>query len=146
MRFERTTLATMGLVVAFCLQTGLVLAQTTPTAGTPTASSAKVPAPTVTGPIAAPGIPGAAEHNYIFFASKQDLAIQGYVEEEFFIQGTANRYNTPTGATASIVDKDHPYKTRIVVRRPADPKRFNGTVLVEWDNVTNNFDAENMWF
>src|SRR5207253_9807777 len=80
------------------------------------------------------------------FASKQDLAIQGYVEEEFFIQGTANRYNTPTGATASIVDKDHPYKTRIVVRRPADPKRFNGTVLVEWDNVTNNFDAENMWF
>jgi hypothetical protein len=32
------------------------------------------------------------------------------------------------------------------VRRPADPKRFNGTVLVEWDNVTNLFDAENFWF
>ena len=108
--------------------------------------NAQVPAPTITGPIAAPGIPGAAEHNYIFFATNQNLAMRGYVEEEFFIQGTANRYNTPAGATASIVDKDHPYKTRIVVRRPADPKRFNGTVLVEWDNVTNNFDAENMWF
>ena len=32
------------------------------------------------------------------------------------------------------------------MRRPADPKRFNGTVLVEWDNVTNQFDAENVWF
>jgi alpha/beta hydrolase family protein len=42
--------------------------------------------------------------------------------------------------------RDHPYKTRIVVRRPADAKRFNGTVLVEWDNVTNGFDAEKVWF
>ncbi|HLQ77171.1 MAG TPA: alpha/beta hydrolase domain-containing protein, partial [Terriglobia bacterium] len=67
-------------------------------------------------------------------------------EEEFFIQGTANRYNTPAQATGSVIDGDHPYKTRVVVRRPADAKRFNGTVLVEWDNVTNNFDAENMWF
>src|SRR4029079_10516074 len=70
----------------------------------------------------------------------------GYVEEEFFIEGTANRYNTPAQATGTVVEKDHPYKTRIVVRRPANAKRFNGTVLVEWYNVTNNFDAENMWF
>jgi hypothetical protein len=34
----------------------------------------------------------------------------------------------------------------MVVRRPADPKMFNGTVLVEWYNVTNGFDAENVWF
>jgi hypothetical protein len=34
----------------------------------------------------------------------------------------------------------------MVVRRPADARRFNGTVLVEWDNVTNGFDAENIWF
>src|SRR5213078_2025099 len=49
-------------------------------------------------------------------------------------------------ATATGMDSDHSYKTRIVVRRPADAKRFNGTVLVEWYNVTNGFDAENMWF
>src|SRR5207249_2810467 len=36
--------------------------------------------------------------------------------------------------------------TRMVVRRPADPARFSGTVLVEWYNVTNGFDAENVWF
>jgi hypothetical protein len=29
-----------------------------------------------------------------------------------------------------------PYRTRLVVRRPADPTRFNGAVVVEWLNVT----------
>src|SRR6478752_633180 len=107
---------------------------------------AEVPNPTVTGPIAAPGIPGTTAHNYSFFATNHDLAIHGYIEEEFFIQGTANRYTTPQQATATVADSNHPYKTRIVIRRPADPRRFNGTVLVEWDNVTNGFDAENIWF
>jgi len=110
------------------------------------AAFAAVETPTVTGPIASAGIPGASAHNYTFFATNHDLAIYGYVEEEFFITGTAARFNTPAQATGTIIDGNHPYKTRIVVRRPADAKRFNGTVLVEWDNVTNNFDAENMWF
>jgi len=110
------------------------------------AAGAASPSPTVTGPVASAGIPGSTAHNYTFFATNHDLAIHGYVEEEFFIEGTANRYNTPAQATGTIIDGNHPYKTRVVVRRPADAKRFNGTVLVEWDNVTNNFDAENMWF
>jgi hypothetical protein len=109
-------------------------------------AGAAVPNPAVTGPVAAPGIPGSAAHNYTFFSTTHDLATHGYIEEEFFIEGAANRYNTPAQATGSVIDGNHPYKTRIVVRRPASPRRFNGTVLVEWDNVTNNFDAENMWF
>jgi hypothetical protein len=32
-----------------------------------------------------------------------DLAKYGYVEEEFFLEGTANRYTTPAGATGAIV-------------------------------------------
>ncbi len=48
--------------------------------------------------------------------------------------------------TGTVKDGDQPYMTRMVVRRPANPKRFNGTVVVEWDNVTNQFDAENVWF
>ncbi len=38
---------------------------------------------------------------------------------------------------------DHvsPYKTRIVVRRPTDPADFNGTVVVEWLNVSGGLDA-----
>src|SRR6185369_6337698 len=107
---------------------------------------AAVPNPSVSGPVPATAIPGSQMHDYIFFASNHDLASYGYVEEEFFIQGFANRYNTPAQSTGSVIDGDHPYKTRVVVRRPADAKRFNGTVLVEWFNVTNNFDAENIWF
>ena len=77
---------------------------------------------------------------------EQGLGTNGYIEQEFFIQGTANRYTTPSLATGSVIDSGHPYLTRMIVRRPADPKRFNGTVLVEWLNVTNGFDADNLWF
>src|SRR5262249_27540151 len=55
-------------------------------------------------------------------------------------------YNTPTLQTGSIVSSGNPYKTRIVVRRPAERAKFNGVVLVEWLNVTNGFDADNLWF
>jgi hypothetical protein len=110
------------------------------------AAAADVPNPTVTGPIPATGIPGNPAHDYPFFATNHDLAGHGYVEQEFFIQGTANRYTTPSLATGSVIDGGHPYTTRMIVRRPADPKRFNGTVIVEWINVTNGFDAENTWF
>jgi Alpha/beta hydrolase domain len=106
-----------------------------------------VAVPQVTGPIAAPDVPGAPSHNYIFFASNHDLAAHGYVEEEYFIRGTASTYTiTDPQKTAAVKDSGIPYYTRVVVRRPADPKRFNGTALVEWDNVTNQFDAENVWF
>jgi hypothetical protein len=111
----------------------------------PAATAAPVPAGLVTGPIAAGALPGDPSHNYPFFASNHDLAAHGYVEEEFFIKGVANTYDTPDMATGTVKDSDHPYLTRIVVRRP-DPAHFNGTVLVEWDNVTNQFDAENVWF
>src|SRR5580692_12279296 len=98
--------------------------------------------PEVSGPVAAPGVPGDPAHTYPFFASNHDLAAHGYVEEEYFIKGSANTYDTPDMATGTVKDGDHPYLTRIVVRRP-DPAHFNGIVLVEWDNVTNKFDAEN---
>ncbi|HVJ51738.1 MAG TPA: alpha/beta hydrolase domain-containing protein [Aliidongia sp.] len=110
------------------------------------AHAASIPSPAVTGPVAAPDLPGAPTHNYPFFASNHELAAHGYVEQEFFYSGTANRYNTPTEATGSLIDGNHSYATRMIVRRPADPKQFNGTVLVEWLNVTNGFDADNAWF
>lgn len=111
------------------------------------ALASSVPVPKVTGPIAAPDVPGTLSHNYIFFASNHELAAHGYVEEEFFISGNAKTYNIADDLkTATVEDTDHPYRTRVVVRRPADPKLFNGTAIVEWDNVTNLFDAENVWF
>jgi hypothetical protein len=48
--------------------------------------------------------------------------------------------------TATQIDSGHPYRTRMVVRRPADRRRFNGTVVVEWYNVTVGFDVEANWF
>src|ERR1019366_1497788 len=34
---------------------------------------------------------------------------------------------------------------RILVRRPSDPERFNGTVLVEWFNVSSGREANPDW-
>jgi hypothetical protein len=107
---------------------------------------AAVPMPNVTGPIAAPDVPGAPTHNYIFFASNHDLAAHGYVEEEYFVRGSATTYKTGGQATSQVLATNQPYYTRIVVRRPVDPKRFNGAAIVEWYNVSNFFDAENVWF
>jgi hypothetical protein len=104
-----------------------------------------VPVPMVTGPVAAT-VAGDPGHDYPFYASALDLKARGYVEEEFFIEGTANRYTTPALTTATIVDGGHPYRTRIVVRRPAAAARFNGTVIVEWNNVTAGHDLDIDWF
>ncbi len=82
-----------------------------------------MPAPTVTGPIKATVAPGDPSHDYIYSASVDDLAKYGYVEEEFFLEGTANRYTTPAGATGTIVDGGHHYKTRVIVRRPSAAAR-----------------------
>jgi hypothetical protein len=38
-----------------------------------------------------------------------------------------------------------PYKTRMVVYRPINPKRFDGTAVVEWLNVSGGVDAAAAW-
>jgi len=108
-------------------------------------AASTVAVPTVSGPIAAKpaGDPG---RDYPFYASVVDLQARGYVEEEFFIEGTASRYTTPAQATGSVVESGHPYKTRVVVRRPAAAGRFNGTAVVEWNNVTAGHDLDIDWF
>jgi hypothetical protein len=109
------------------------------------ASAASVPNPKVTGPIPATAAPGDPSHDYPFFATTVDLASYGYVEEEYFFEGTANRYNTPALATGGVIDSGRPYRTRMVVRRPASPAGFNGTVLMEWQNVSFNYDMDAYW-
>jgi Alpha/beta hydrolase domain len=69
-----------------------------------------------------------------------ELAASGYVEQEFFASGTATAFkgeSMPSNGDWSITPTTSAsYETRILVRRPADPARFNGTVVVEWMNVT----------
>jgi len=104
-----------------------------------------VPSPMVTRPAWTSDKIGDVSRNYPFFSPYADLRDYGYVQEEFFIEGLASNYNTPTGATGSILSSGHPYKTRIVVRRPVSPNHFNGTVLLEWQNVTAGYDLDAHW-
>ena len=79
-------------------------------------------------------------------ASVVDLAKYDYQEQEYYASGTANRYRIKNPLdTAILVDSDHAYKTRIVVRKPSDPKRFNGIVVVEWYNVSAGQDIDFCW-
>jgi hypothetical protein len=69
-----------------------------------------------------------------------NLAAHGYVEQEFFAAGTAHAFtatSTPADGRWSIrPSTSASYKTRIIVRRPANASKFNGTVVVEWMNVS----------
>ena len=108
-----------------------------------------VQTPTVFGPQATgPG-------NTPFMATDIDLASQGYVEEEYEYSGDAFRYDrtgadnvTGTKITTGgpLNDGKYPYRTRMIVRRPTNPEDFNGTVVVEWLNVTAGFDLEWNWY
>ncbi|MEX1258198.1 MAG: alpha/beta hydrolase domain-containing protein [Gemmatimonadota bacterium] len=111
------------------------------------AASAQDPGPAsvhVSSPITA-GAPGNDANDFIFTMSGMDLAGHGYVELEYFIEGTANRYTTGGLESGSVIDGPHPFRTRVVVRRPADSNRFNGTVVVEWNNVTAGNDLDIDW-
>jgi len=106
--------------------------------------TADVPTPKVTAMPA--GSRGAADHDYPFFSTDIVLANYGYVEEEFGFEGTANTYAAPgTNGSIEIAQHDIPYRTRLIVRRPARQARFNGVVLVEWFNVTNQYDTDVLW-
>jgi hypothetical protein len=108
-------------------------------------SAAAVPAPTIAGPVATPVAIGDASHDYPYSSTIDDLGKYSYLEEEYFVEGTANRYTTPAMATGTIVGSGHAYKTRVMVRRPTSAAKFNGTVVVEWNNVTPGHDLDIDW-
>ncbi len=56
-----------------------------------------------------------------------DLAAHGLTESEYYFEGS-----TSIGA----------YKSRMIVRRPANAQKFNGTVIVEWMNASSGFDID----
>lgn len=78
------------------------------------------------------------------------LPTYGYVQEEFFLDGTAQAYDAQgTWGTDGKWDvtpsTTAAYRTRMVVRRPNTGVKFNGTVVVEWYNVTAGFDNAPDW-
>jgi hypothetical protein len=111
----------------------------------PSASTADSQGPVVEGPIpgTVPGDPASPvlSETYPFFSTWLDLTASGYVEQEFYLSGVADAYSTAGAKLAS----DVPYRTRIIVRRPVSQAAFNGTVLVEWQNVTAGYDLDALW-
>ncbi|MEZ5179552.1 MAG: alpha/beta hydrolase domain-containing protein [Acidimicrobiales bacterium] len=82
------------------------------------------------------------------------LASVGYQQQEFFLSAedaTAYQATAPLTADGRWSAAPAPgtggttFVTRIVVHRPVDPARFDGTVVVEWMNVTAGLDLGNDW-
>jgi hypothetical protein len=101
--------------------------------------------PTVWGPITG-GNGGPVFLSHTTF----DLASVGYSQIEFFVEGTASAYSPMAPLTSdgrwTVTSSSHAdYRTRIVVNRPSNRRDFNGTVVVEWLNVTGGGDAAPDW-
>jgi hypothetical protein len=84
---------------------------------------------------------------YLASATNVDLAPTGYEQHEYFASGSATSYAatgelTPDGAWSLAPAGSADYKTRVLVRRPTDPKRFSGNVVVEWLNVSGGVDTD----
>lgn len=86
------------------------------------------PQPTVPSPVLSE--PPAGLHGYPMWDSWHELAPFGYTEQEYLVSGTAT---DAAGAKA-------PYTTRMIVTRPTSRKAFNGVVMLDWANVTAQFE------
>jgi hypothetical protein len=76
------------------------------------------------------------EGTFLAAAETTDLDGTGYEQVELAAAGTATSFTDDLEP-----DAEADYRTRIVVRRPIDPADFNGTVVVEWLNVSGGVDA-----
>lgn len=79
-----------------------------------------------------------------------DLSTVGYSQHELLLTGTAMSYAAtapfePDGRWDVAESGTDDFTTRIVVRRPSDPGHGNGTVVLEWLNVTGGLDIPALW-
>jgi len=72
-----------------------------------------------------------------------DLGVVDYTAAEYAFSGTARAYaHSRTGVTSV---ETAAFTTRVLVYRPVDPTKFDGTVWVEWLNVSGGLDASPGW-
>ena len=79
-----------------------------------------------------------------------DLSSQHYLVQEYLLSGDAVSYRAvgvpgDDGKWNVEVDQHAPFTTRLVVVRPEEPAKFNGTVVVEWLNVSAGTDGAPDW-
>jgi hypothetical protein len=128
----------------------------------PTCASAAEANPTVSGPItggcspSCPSPPGPANgihvpEAFLGVSNQAPFIAADYTEEEYFFSGTATAFERDPSAPAwdstgnwtarpSTTIAPAAYQSRMLVRRPTDPTKFNGYVVVEWLNVTAQID------
>jgi hypothetical protein len=128
---RRTIAGTLSalVILSACSSAASSTANTSPEGTGVFTAAASVTGPVTTGHIIEP-----------LTGLNQNMSAYGYVEQEFFVSGTAHAFqatSTPANGRWTIkATTSAPFKTRIVVRRPSDPSKFNGTVVVEWLNVS----------
>ena len=108
----------------------------------PSTTTPKPPPVEISGPVQG----GAGQAN----AAVQDLASHGYAETEYFFGGTAVSYDgehRDHGVWDAHENEEDSaeFRSRMIVRRPQDPARFSGTVVVEWLNVSIGSDGDPSW-
>jgi hypothetical protein len=134
-----------------------------PDAGAPDTSASAAPAATASGTtdderpegpaadlsevIDGPGAPFIGESSAL---DPGGFSVPGYEQIELVAAGTASDYvevgeRSPDGRWELAPDTEAPYRTRVLVRRPADPADESGTVVVEWLNVSGGIDANPDW-
>ena len=127
----------LGLSVIVALLSGAV---------PPVAAAATPSGPKVTGPYPT----GSSTFDGTLYGTGFNLARVGYERSLFFLSGTAHSF-VPLGPLGSDgrwnmgIGSSAPFRTRIAVYRPSDPRRFNGTVVVEWLNVSGGTDDSPDW-
>lgn len=91
--------------------------------------------------------PPAGRRGYPFGVTMEDLAAHGYRMDEYFLEGEATRYRVVPGTElgrdghwSAEPAGTRPYHTRVVVYRPVDAARFNGTVIAHWNNVSAGYE------
>lgn len=128
-------------------------------------------APSSTGTQAAPATSGgpavteipanSGSHGYPYDAVPETPLVQGapsinlhnagYAQREFQMSGGANIYSQSgiwrvNGEWDVALSRPNvPYTTRLLVRYPTDPSKFNGTVVFEWLNDTTGGDQDPVW-
>lgn len=85
--------------------------------------------------------------------SNFNLSQVGYQRSESYLVGNAQTYSLtapiPTNGKLQVAAQPRTtagfYRTRLSVIRPIDPAKFNGTVIVEWLNVSSGLDLAFDW-
>jgi alpha/beta hydrolase family protein len=100
--------------------------------------------------VSAPLVQTSTSHAFAGAAYQErplDLHKLGYVETEYTVSGVARVFDWPAqpGGPPQVLAGPGPYTTRILVREPENPGRFNGTAIVELFNPSESVDLPIMW-